>query len=272
MSDDTGQRPDEEPPASVPTTPAFPNRRKRSAAQSSSAFWRPMEASESPLVRLGQALLPSGWAVLLAAVMLAWRLLAAVARGDVASAPWDQLLMAVIFDLALAHALTSTVRLAAVTGGLVTPDAAAVRRSTLLLAAVWFAVTLLRIAAMVHAALDHAVIDAAFWAVILANPAMFFANGAMWVVLAAAAATAGLARYCLTSDMEIAQALDNAEPRGKLLGLSLLAWGLALGATVAVAWSAGRLPPSSVAQVPELQAGRALWQAWQADALQRKED
>jgi hypothetical protein len=72
--------------------------------------------------------------------------------------------------------------------------------------------------------------------------------------------------------MEIAQALDIAEPRGKLLGLTALAWVLAVSVTGAVAWRASSLPAKSVAQVPELQAGVALWTAWQADALQRKED
>lgn len=271
VSDGPGQRPgDADAPAPPPN---FPNRRKRSAAQSSSAFWRPLEASESPLVRLGQAVLPSGWALLLAGVLLAWRLLAAVARGDLTTAPPGQLLVAVIFDVALAHGLTSFVRLLAVaTSSNVVPDAAVVRRSTFVLAGIWFAITMLRIAAMVHAALDHAVIEPAFWQPILANPSSFFANGALWAVLAAAAATAGLARYCLTCDMEIAQALDIAEPRGKLLGLTALAWALTVSVTGAVAWRATSLPAKSVAQVPELQAGVALWTAWQADALQRKED
>lgn len=273
VSDGHGQRPTDATEAPPPPPPQFPNRRKRSAAQSSSAFWRPMEASESPLVRLGQALLPSGWALLLAAVLLAWRLLAAVARGDLSQTPLVQLGLALLFDVALAHGLTSSVRLLAVaTGSNVVPDAAVVRRSTLALAAIWLGLTLLRIATMVHAALDHAVIDAAFFQPLLDNPSNLLTNGPFWAVLAAAVATTGLARYCLTCDMEIAQALDMAEPRGKLLTLTALAWGLAVSAVALVAWLGSGLPAASVAQVPELQAGKALLTAWQADAVRRRED
>lgn len=255
------------------TEPKLPPRRNRSAAKSSSAFWRPLEAAETPLGRLGQAVLPSGWALLLAAVLMAWRLLAGFARGDLAAGPLDHLLLGLAFDVALAHWLTLTVRLFSMLAGpAVLPNAVATRRTTFVLAWLWLGITLLRIATLVHGALEKAVIDADFWMPLLSAPQAQLGNGALWAALAAAVATAGLARYCLTCDIEIAQALDIAEPRGKLLALTALAWLAAAGVAGLVAASATKFPPGSTAQVPEWQAGVALHKAWTTETRLKKED
>ncbi len=253
--------------------PKLPPRRNRTAAKSSSAFWRPLEAAESPLARLAQTMLPSGWAMLLAAVLMAWRLLAGFARGDLATGPLEQLLLGLAFDVALAHGLTLTVRLVSMLAGpAVLPNAAATRRTTFVLAILWLGIMLLRIATLVYAALEKAVIQADFWAPLIAAPQAQLANGAVWAALAAGLATAGLARYCLTCDIEIAQALDMAEPRGKLTALTALAWLAAVGVAASSAYGAASLPPGSTAQVPEWQAAKALHQAWSVDSRKKTED
>lgn len=258
--------------AIAPESP-LPPRRKRSAATSSSAFWRPLEAAETALGRLAQAVLPSGWALLLAAVLMAWRLLASFARGDLATGPLDHLLLGLAYDVALAHGLILTVRLISLMAGpAVLPNAPATRRTTFVLAWLWLGITLLRIATLVYGALEKRAVDAEFWAPLLSAPQAQLGNGALWAALAAAVATAGLARYCMTCDIEIAQALDIAEPRGKLLALTALAWLAAVGIGGLVAAGAAKLPPGSTAQVPEWQAGVALHQAWTAEAKLKKED
>ena len=251
----------------------LPPRRVRSAATSSSAFWRPMDAAASPMARAAQMVLPSGWALLLAGLLLAWRLLAGFARGDLATGPLDQLLLGLAFDVALAHWLTLTVRLISILAGpAVLPGAAATRRATFALAWLWLGITLLRVASLVHASLEKASVTPEFWSPLLSNPSALLTNAAVWAALAVGFATAGLARYCLTCDIEIAQALDLVEPRGKLTGLTALAWLAAVAVAATVALAAAKLPPGSTAQIPEWQAGVALQKAWLQDSRMRKED
>lgn len=232
-----------------------------------------MDASESPMARVAQAVLPSGWALLLAGVLVAWRLLAGFARGDLATGPLDHLLLGLAFDVALAHWLMLTVRLISMLAGpAVLPNAEATRRTTFALALLWVGITLLRIATLVHASLEKAVITPEFWVPLVSGPGALLSSGAVWAALAISFATAGLARYCLTCDIEIAQALDMVEPRGKLTALTALAWLTAMAVAGSVAWSASKMPPGSTAQVPEWQASVALQKAWQTESKLHKED
>ena len=248
-------------------------KRERAAAKSSSAMWVPLKAPTNPLIRFAHLLLPSGWALLLAGVMLAWRVLALHARGDLLVAPERDLLLGALCDVGLAQILCSTLRLLSAAPGLpLSPTADITRNGSLMLAFVWAGATLLRLAGLVASALDKKPIEPAFWSALVQDPLAWLLNGAVITALVVAFAVAAVARFCLTCDMEIAQALSDAEPRWRFVGGTAITWLAAVGVVAGVAHAAGQLPAKSAARVPELQAMTALSHALHDPTLRRGED
>jgi len=253
--------------------PAEPAPKRRKVAHTSSALWVPLKASPSAFVRTAQLLLPSGWALLAAGILLAWRLLIVVARGDLGRAGNEELVLAAVGDLAIAHAVTTTLRAMSLTGAPpVTPTADVTRSASLMLAAMWMLATLLRMASLVMAAIDKKPIDASFFAAALRDPLGWLSSGAFWVALGTAAASAAVVRYCLTCDMETAQALSEAESKRKFVGGTLAALAVALALASATASRADRFGPQSVAHLPEIAAMRALNAALHDPALRATDE
>lgn len=253
--------------------PADPLPKKRKAAKTSSAIWVPLKASPSLIVRNLQLLLPSGWALLAAAILLAWRLLIVVARGDFARAGNEELLLAGLGDLAIAHAVATTLRAMSLTGvPPVTPTADVTRSASLMLAATWMLATLLRMASLMMAAIDKKPIDASFFVAAVRDPVGWLTSGAFWMALVTAAASAAVVRYCLTCDMETAQALSEAESKPKFVGATLAALAVALVLAAATASRADKFGPRSVAHLPEIAAMRALNAALHDPALRATDE
>ena len=246
---------------------------KRSAARTSSAMWEPLKASSSAATRISQMLLPSGWGLLMAAVMLAWRLLTVAARGELGRATQQELVLGVLTDVALTQSMMLFLRLmSAVASKKVEPTADVTRSGSLMLACVWVAATLLRLAGLVAGAIDKKPIDASFWLPIVQSPSAWLTSGAMWTALVAALATAFLARYSMTCDMETAQALSDAEPRPKFLAMTTVGLLASISVVAAVGHQTASLPPTSVAQLPEAVAMQALSQALHDPTLRQTED
>ncbi len=253
--------------------PEEPLPKQRKAARTSSALWVPLKASPSHIVRNIQLLLPSGWAFLAAGILLSWRLLIVVARGDFAHASNQELLLAGLGDLAIAHAVATTLRAMSLTGvPPVTPTADVTRSASLMLAAMWMLATLLRLASLVMAAIDKKPIDASFFAAAVRDPLGWLTAGAFWMALVTAAASAAVVRYCLTCDMETAQALAEAESKRKFVGGTLVALAVALVLAAATASKADKFGPRSVAHLPEIAAMRALNAALHDPALRATEE
>ncbi len=245
----------------------------RTAAKTSSAMWEPLKASSSAATRIAQTILPSGWGLLLAAVMLAWRLLTAVARGDLGKSSQQELLLGVICDIALTHAMMLFLRLmSGMASKKLEPMGDVTRSASLMLACVWVLATLLRLAGLVAGAIDKKPIDATFWLPIVQSPSAWLTSGAMWTALVAALATAFLARFSMTCDMETAQALSDAEPRPKFLSLTIVALLASVTIVVGVVHEAQPMPPNSVAHLPEAMAMQALSQALHDPTLRQTED
>lgn len=247
--------------------------KQRAASKTSSAMWVPLKASSSAMVRLAQMVLPSGWTLLAAAILLAWRVLTVVARGQSAALGGPELVVGVLGDIGLAHAVASLARsMALTTGKAVSPTADVVRSSTLMLALVWVVMTLFRLADLVIGAVDKKPIDASFYLAMLQHPAAFATSGATWAAIAVAVVTAFLVRYCLTCDMETAQALSEAEPRGRFVTMTLCALGLGVALAGASAVRGSGYPAASVAQMPEVVGMRSLAAALHDPALRKSED
>ena len=247
--------------------------RTRKPEKNSSSMWVPLKASPSLIVRVFQLLMPSGWTLLAAAILLTWRLLTVFARGDLVAASTDELMLAVLADVALAQAVATTLRAMSLTsGGEVSPTADVTRSASLMLAMVWMMVTLLRLASLLMAAVDKKPIDPSFFAAAVQDPLAWLSSGAFWVCLVVAAATAALVRYCLTCDMEVAQALAQAESRSKYAGLTIVALLTAIALSTGAAMRADQFGPRSVAQLPEIAAMRALSSALHDPRLRASED
>lgn len=214
-------------------------------------------------------LLPSAWGLLAGAILMAWRLLTLFARGALVSSKYGDLALGLLSDAAIGYGLMASVRmLSAVGAKRIEPQGDVTRNASLAFALLWMCATLLRLAGLVQAALNHRALDSAFWLTMLREPGVWIFSGAVWAAVITALATALLVRYCMTSDMEIAQALDDVEPRNRLLGFTGMAMGIALLIVVAAhAHSHGRHDAASA--LPELTGLDTLAEALHDPLLRR---
>jgi len=250
-----------------------PGQPDKARPRSSSALWVPLKASQSKAQRLVQMVAPSGWALLMAAVLFVWRPLALFALRGHLDAGRTEWVIAACGDVGLALCATSLLRLmAAIDRPRIELNADVVRNGSLMLAGVWWLATLLRVAGLVAAAIDKRPIDAAFFAPLLGSPGAWVASGPLWAALVVAVALGFLARYCLSCDMETAQALTSAEPHPRFLALTVAS--LVLGVALAYgSYARARdLPATSVARLPEVVALDALAQALHDPSLRQVED
>lgn len=207
--------------------------------------------------RLGLAL-PSIWSVQAAALLFLWRLLAVVARGDLATVPVSAWVIAVATDIALAQAIFGGVRLlAALDAGPIAANTDVSRNAGWAAFVAWTVMTLLRMAGVVHGALTQEPLAAGFWASALEGGG-WWTNGAVFAALVFALASAALARIMISNDIEVLNRISRAPTRRQIVtwaGASLV--GDLLLVALAVG-NAGTESTRSAVQVPEVMAIRSL--------------
>jgi hypothetical protein len=217
-------------------------------------------------------LLPSPWAWLAGLTLAAWRLLTLHALGTLLVSPWLDLALGAAADVALAHCMMSSMRLLAVLGSdRVEASGEVPRNASLAFAVLWGLITLLRLAGLVHASLHGYSIVGEFWVQLLRHPLVTLGQTAVWMALAVAAATAALARYCMTSDLDVPEVLQDVIPRPRLLAATGAVLVLSLVAALAIhAKSPGR--PDAATTSPDITSLDSLARALQDPSLRRAGD
>ena len=104
-----------------------------------------------------------------------------------------------------------------------------------------------------------------------AKPSADEIASAVWMALAVAAATAALARYCMTSDLDVPEVLQDVIPRPRLLAATGAVLVLSLVAALAIhAKSPGR--PDAATTSPDITSLDSLARALQDPSLRRAGD
>ncbi|MBI5610370.1 MAG: hypothetical protein HY902_15945 [Deltaproteobacteria bacterium] len=262
----THQVPVPEAQIEFPDAPLLPARRDHP-----SSGYVPLAAGGT-LRQLLLATLPSPWAGLAGASLAAWRLLTLHALGVLLSSSWLDLALGVAADVAVAHSMMAAVRLLSLLGSERADARGEVtRNASMAFAVLWALMMLLRLAGLVHASLHGFPISAEFWVALLRHPLATLTQGAVWVALAVAAASAALARYCMTNDMEAPEVLQDSLPRNRLLVATGSSLALAVVAVVAIhALSPGRV--TSPTTSPDLTSLDSLARALQDPTLRTAPD
>lgn len=201
--------------------------------------------------RVAALLLPSPWALLTIGIWWAWRVVMLVALGVELAAHPGPTAWGLFCDAAFVFGVFAGVRSAVLARSASLDFGTVTARVVMVAAAVLLGVAvLLRIIDMVHCAVEHAPVTAAFWGDVLDAPGQWLTTGAAIVTGLTAAAIAVLTWFALVGDLEHVQAA--AEP----LGASATFGAVHVCAIVALAVATAVAAEAAVAPPPLHDAGR----------------